>query len=138
LKIIDTLKLQESDGAIPYLTTFQDIIYQFTKNRIADANAFIEYWECKADKFTIPAAKTTNTIQIMTIHSSKGLEFDIVIIPMLSWPIMSFHKDDILWCEPKTAPFDTLPLVAVHPTNQLMQSHLRDDYIQEMVAQYTA
>ena len=137
LKIIDTLKLQESDGAIPYLTTFQDIIYQFTKNRIADANAFIEYWERKADKFTIPAAKTTNTIQIMTIHSSKGLEFDIVIIPMLSWPIMSFHKDDILWCEPKTAPFDTLPLVAVHPTNQLMQSHLRDDYIQEMVAQYT-
>ena len=135
--IIDTLNLQSMEGAVPYLTVFQDIIYQFTKNRIADANAFIEYWERKADKFTIPAAKTSNTIQIMTIHSSKGLEFDIVILPLLSWPIMTFHPDDILWCQPKTAPFNTLPLVAVHPSDKLMQSHLREDYIQELVAQYT-
>lgn len=135
--IIGILNLQSMEGATPYLIAFQDIIYQFTKNRIADTNAFIEYWERKKDKFTIPAAKTTNTIQIMTIHSSKGLEFDIVILPMLTWPIMSFHPDDILWCEPKTAPFDTLPLVAVHPSNRLMLSHLKDDYIQEMVAQYT-
>jgi ATP-dependent exoDNAse (exonuclease V) beta subunit len=135
--IIDILHLQSTEGAVPYLTAFLDIVYQFTKSRIADANAFIEYWERKADKFTIPAAKTTNTIQIMTIHSSKGLEFDIVILPMLSWPIMSFHPEDILWCEPKTAPFNMLPIVAVHPSDKLMLSHLQDDYIQEMIAQYT-
>ena len=56
---------------------------------------------------------------------------------MLSWPIMSFHPEDILWCEPKTAPFNMLPIVAVHPSDKLMLSHLQDDYIQEMIAQYT-
>ena len=135
--IINTLQLVSFEGAIPYITTFQDIVYQFTKNRVADVTAFLTFWERKSSKFTIPASKTTNTIQIMTIHSSKGLEFDIVILPKLSWPIMSFHKDDIIWCEPKTAPFNTLPLVAVHPNERLMQSHLKDDFIQEKVAQYT-
>ena len=135
--IIDILQLSSLEGAVPYLTTFQDIVYQFTKNRVADASAFLTFWERKSSKFTIPAAKTSNTIQIMTIHSSKGLEFDIVILPKLSWPIMSFHKDDIIWCEPKTAPFNTLPLVAVHPNERLMQSHLKEDFIQEKVAQYT-
>ena len=135
--VIHILKLSEMEGAMPYITAFQDIVYQFTKSRVADAAAFLAYWERKSNKFTIPAAKTTNTIQIMTIHSSKGLEFDIVILPKLSWPIMSFHKDDILWCEPKTAPFNMLPLVAVHPCERLMQTHLKDDFIQEKVAQYT-
>ena len=135
--IIDALQLVELEGAAPYITTFQDIVYQFTKNRVADATAFISFWERKSSKFTIPASKTTNTIQIMTIHSSKGLEFDIVIIPKLSWPIMSFHQEDIIWCEPKTAPFNTMPIVAVHPSERLMRTHLKDDLIKEKVAQYT-
>ena len=133
---IDILQLSQIEGATPYLTAFQDIIYQFSNSRVADTQAFLEYWERKAEKFTIPAAKATNTIQIMTIHSSKGLEFDIVILPMLSWPIVSFHKNDILWCQPTTAPFNTLPLVAVHPTESLKQSHFKQEYIQEMVSQY--
>lgn len=135
--IIDALQLVELEGAAPYITTFQDIVYQFTKNRVADATAFISFWERKSSKFTIPASKTTNTIQIMTIHSSKGLEFDIVIIPKLSWPIVSFHQEDIIWCEPKTAPFNTMPIVAVHPSERLMRTHLKDDLIKEKVAQYT-
>lgn len=135
--IIDTLQLVALEGAAPYITTFQDIVYQFTKNRVADAAAFIDFWKRKSSKFTIPATKTTNTIQIMTIHSSKGLEFDIVILPKLSWPIMSFHQEDIIWCVPKTAPFNTMPIVAVHPSERLMRTHLKDDLIQEKVAQYT-
>ena len=135
--IIDALQLVALEGAAPYITTFQDIVYQFTKNRVADAAAFIDFWKRKSSKFTIPATKTTNTIQIMTIHSSKGLEFDIVILPKLSWPIMSFHQEDIIWCVPKTAPFNTMPIVAVHPSERLMRTHLKDDLIQEKVAQYT-
>jgi hypothetical protein len=134
--IIEILHLSEIEGATPYLTAFQDIIYNFTNSRVANTQAFLQYWERKAERFTIPAAKANNTIQIMTIHSSKGLEFDIVILPMLSWPIVSFHQTDILWCEPQKAPFNALPLVAVHPTNLLKQSHFKQEYLQEMVAQY--
>ena len=134
--IIDILNLPLMEGAAPYITAFQDIIYQFSNKRVADTKAFLDYWKRKEDKITIPAAKSTNTIQIMTIHSSKGLEFDIVIIPRLSWPLFKFHDDDILWCEPQTAPFNTLPLVPVHPEDALTLSHFKQEYIQEMKAQY--
>jgi ATP-dependent exoDNAse (exonuclease V) beta subunit len=134
--IIDILNLPLMEGAAPYITAFQDIIYQFANKRVADTKAFLDYWKRKEDKITIPAAKSTNTIQIMTIHSSKGLEFDIVIIPRLSWPLFKFHDDDILWCEPQTAPFNTLPLVPVHPEEALTLSHFKQEYIQEMKAQY--
>lgn len=134
--IIKELQLQQMDGAVPYITAFQDIIYQFSKKRVADAKAFLEYWDKKGEKFTIPVSKISNTIQITTIHNSKGLEFDIVIIPMLSWGATSKKNDNIIWCEPQTVPFNTLPLVAVTPNNTLMNSHLRNDYIQEIIAEY--
>lgn len=134
--IIKELQLQQMDGAVPYITAFQDIIYQFSKKRVADAKAFLEYWDKKGEKFTIPVSKISNTIQITTIHNSKGLEFDIVIIPMLSWRATSINNDNIIWCEPQTAPFNTLPLVAVTPKNILMNSHLRNDFIQEMISEY--
>lgn len=134
--LIDSLQLAEKQEVSPYLTALQDTIYQFSKNRVADRNAFLEYWERKGKNKTIAAPKTTNAIRIMTIHSSKGLEFDIVIIPFFTWELFKTRPDDIIWCEPKTPPFDQLPLVAVHPNDSLLLSHFREEYMQERVLQY--
>ena len=71
----------------------------------------------------------------MTIHSSKGLEFDIVFIPFFTWELTKTRENDIIWCEPQTAPFNQLPLVAVHPAKTLLLSHFKDEYIQEQLAQ---
>ena len=134
--LINLLQLAKKDGAEPYLTKFQDLIFHFTKNRVADRKAFLEYWERKGYRTTIAAANATNTIRIMTIHSSKGLEFDIVFIPFFTWDTAKMHPNDTIWCRPTTHPFDTLPLVAVKPSESLLLSHFRQDYIQELIAQY--
>lgn len=133
--LINTLLLAQQEGVVPYLNAFLDTIYQFTKNRVADRKAFLEYWERKGKKQTIAAPPTSNAIRIMTIHSSKGLEFDIVFIPFFTWEISKTRPTDIIWCEPKTAPFDQLPLVAVHPSKNLLQSHFRQQFINEQIAQ---
>ena len=133
--LIHTLQLAQQEGVTPYLTAFLDAIYQFTKSRVADRKAFLEYWERKGKNKTIAAPQTANAIRIMTIHSSKGLEFDIVFIPFFTWEISKTRATDIIWCEPKTAPFNQLPLVAVHPSKSLLQSHFRQEYIQEQIAQ---
>ena len=135
--LINQLQLAKQDGAEPYLTKFQDLIFHFTKNRVANRKAFLEYWDRKGYKTTIAAPNATNTIRIMTIHSSKGLEFDIVFIPFFTWDTAKIHSNDILWCRPTTHPIDTLPLVAVKPSESLLLSHFRNDYIQELIAQYT-
>ena len=133
--LIYTLQLAQQEGVAPYLTAFLDTIYQFTKSRVADRKAFLEYWERKGRNKTIAAPQTANAIRIMTIHSSKGLEFDIVFIPFFTWEVTKTRATDIIWCEPKTAPFNQLPLVAVHPSKSLLQSHFRQEYIQEQIAQ---
>lgn len=134
-QLIDILQLSQQKEFTPYLISFQDLIYQFTTTHIADRKAFLAFWERKGKNKTIPAPQAPNAIRIMTIHSSKGLEFDIVFIPFFSWEISKNRQNDIIWCEPQTPPFNQLPLLAVHPSKNLLQSHFRNEYIQEHIAQ---
>lgn len=134
-QLIDLLQLSQQKDVTPYLTAFQDTIYQFTKSRVANRKAFLEFWERKGKNKTIAAPQTADAIRIMTIHSSKGLEFDIVFIPFFTWEITKTRQNDIIWCEPQTPPFNQLPLVAVHPSKNLLNSHFRNEYIQEQIAQ---
>lgn len=134
-KLINTLQLAQQQHVAPYITSFLDLIYQFSKNRVADRQSFIDYWERKGQNKTIPSSQSTDSIRIMTIHSSKGLEFDIVFIPFFTWELTKTRENDIIWCEPQTAPFNQLPLVAVHPAKTLLLSHFKDEYIQEQLAQ---
>ena len=133
--LIKTLHLNEIEGALPYLTAFQDRVYQFTQDRVADVASFVEYWNRKKDSISIPASSVENTIGVMTIHSSKGLEFDIVILPFLNWELQKWHHE-IIWCEPTQTPYNNLPLVAITPNDTLLRSCFREDYISEAIAQY--
>ena len=133
--LIDSLQITRQEGVAPYLMALQDLIYHFTKSRVADRKSFLEYWERKGKNKTIPAPQIADSIRIMTIHSSKGLEFDIVCIPFFTWELTKTRQNDIIWCEPKSAPFNQLPLVAVHPSKMLLQSHFKNEYIQEQIAQ---
>ena len=137
-KLIDGLELEKWEGATPYITAFQDKVYQFTQTKVADTKLFLEYWENKGKNANIPAPKTGSAINIMTIHSSKGLEFDIVIIPFFDWKLKNFHTDSVIWCAPKVEPFNVLPLVPVYPSSkELPNSHLAHDFILEELAVYT-
>ena len=136
-ELIDGLQLYTWEGATPYLSAFQDKIYQFTQTKVADTQLFLNFWEIKGKDATIPAPKTNSAINIMTIHSSKGLEFDIVMLPFFDWNLVESHPNDIIWCEPKTPPFNTIPLVPVHPSSNLLRSYMAEDYILETLASYT-
>lgn len=133
--LIAELKLHEHEDAVPYLSCFQDLVYQFTRSRVADRKMFLEYWERKGKRKTISAQQASNALRVMTIHSSKGLEFDIVFIPFFNWEVTKTHRSDIIWCAPKRGPFNQVPLVPVHPSKALLQSHFKQAYIQEQVAQ---
>lgn len=74
------VKNKETD----FLLNFLEMLYNFTQNTAASIKDFIKYWDEEASKMSILASENIDAVQLMTIHKSKGLEFPIVMIPMLN------------------------------------------------------
>lgn len=131
--LVDGFHLTEWEQAEPYVVTFMDIVYQYCENQIADIGTFLTYWERKQEKAAIPSSNTPDAVQVMTIHKSKGLEFEVVIVPFVSWPVAAGKRDleKILWCRTDVAPFNALPLLPVTSTKALADTHFFREYAQE-------
>lgn len=65
-----------------YIHYFMDAVFEFSQKQSTSVSAFLEHWEKQKDKLTIASGdESQNAVRIMTIHKSKGLEFDVVIFP---------------------------------------------------------
>ncbi len=94
-----------------FVTAFFDSLENFSTDISPVLDDFIEAWD---DKICGQTIETTSGdgITIMTIHKSKGLEFNHVIVPYCNWDGNPPHGTN-LWVEPKVSPFSELPLVPV-------------------------
>jgi ATP-dependent exoDNAse (exonuclease V) beta subunit len=95
IRLIDIFRLNQNQSEIPFLSRLLNLIISYQQNNPPDRNSFLKYWEEEGPKVKIPAPATTNAIQIMTMHKSKGLEFEHVIIPFVDWPIVHRGSNDI-------------------------------------------
>ncbi|WP_438968593.1 UvrD-helicase domain-containing protein [Nonlabens sp.] len=78
-RVADSLGLfQEQDTR---LQSFMEFLFEYSTGYEVSLSGFIEHWELKMDKLSVPAAADADAVQIMTIHKSKGLEFPVVIVP---------------------------------------------------------
>jgi len=67
--------------------------------------------------YAAPNNQADNTLQIMTIHNAKGLEFDTVILPHLERKSPSDDKQLLLWMErAREEVANTLILAPIHAT----------------------
>ena len=112
-----------------YVCAFYDQFSNFLKDNIADIEAFLEAWEESIHEKTIQNEEGTG-IRLFTIHKSKGLEFDYVLMPFCDWQL---EKRSILWCVPPAdaEPFNQLPLIPVDYTSKMKDSVYRDSYLYE-------
>ena len=77
-EIIRGFNLATSSNA--YVQFFLDIVLE-QQRKATDIGDFLEFWELKKEKLSIVASETSDAVQVMTIHKSKGLEFPVVIFP---------------------------------------------------------
>ncbi len=85
IEIINTLGLNKNSS--PYIRFFLDEVNGFLNQSDASISKFIEWWEIRQEKASLIISKNSNAINVMTIHSSKGLEFPIVIVPFCDWAL---------------------------------------------------
>ncbi len=69
---------------VPYFLRLLEFISELTGAGVNSINGFMEAWDEKEDKeLVIRTPENLNAVKLMTIHTSKGLEFPIVIMPFL-------------------------------------------------------
>ena len=118
-------------NADPYIINFIDEVYKFTQEKESDVNSFLEYWEEKKDKLSINLPEDTNSIRVMTIHKSKGLESKVVIVPYANWEVDINGNKNEIWTSTDEAPFNKASAYYIKATQKVPDTLFADDYTEE-------
>jgi len=77
ISLMRTLQLPNDSGAEHLL----DLIKQHCISKNLDLHRFISWWKEHRNKLSSASPSRADSVNIMTIHKSKGLEFPVVIFP---------------------------------------------------------
>ena len=77
---IKSLNLDKKNND-PFILTFKEVVHKKVFGEgFVDAE-FLSYWEKEKEKIKLATKASGCSVQVLTIHKSKGLEFPIVIYP---------------------------------------------------------
>lgn len=111
-----------------YVCAFYDQLSNYLIDNSSDITNFLKEWENNIHKKSIHS-DVVNGIRLISIHKSKGLEFDNVIMPFCDWQL---EMRNTIWCSPQEAPYNELPLVPVDfNAKKMVGSIYENDYAHE-------
>ncbi len=114
-QLLSTFGLDRIEGQSAYLCAFMDAVAALQAERPISVQQLIDEWKSHI------CAKTVQTdaargLRLLSIHRSKGLEFDHVLLPFCDWTLESTRT--LLWCHVEQQPFARLPLIPVSYSRQ--------------------
>ena len=119
-RLINLFGLGENKIHVPFITSFSDIIHDYSIKYPADINGFLEWWEEFGAELTLKIPENQNAINIITAHKSKGLAADFVFVPFCDWSLINYSG--IVWCNIDKEPFNILPAWPLNFNNSLSKS----------------
>lgn len=143
-RLFALLSLEKLEGQGAYMMTFLDYVLQFAQTNSADIRSFLKYWDDTLCNKSIFAGEM-NALRILTVHKSKGLEYDAVFIPDLDWDIESdgnSRSGEILWTKAigsgmkddssskssEEEVYNTLGALPINPESGLMHTFYSSPY----------
>lgn len=129
--------LHEIKTELPFIQTLIDKAGELKSSLSNDLSNFIFWWEEQGVKTSVNVNEEVDSIRLLTIHKSKGLEFKAVLIPFFDWKTgINGNFAPIIWCKPETEPFNKLPLLPIKATSSLEKTIFKNDYYSEFVNRY--
>lgn len=125
----------ENNVHLPYILTFKDIVGNFTANGERGINQFLEFWEEDGNKAVLPSNGKVNAIEVTTIHKSKGLAYDVVMIPFCSWTLDGMTNGDF-WIHTAGTPFAQLGRIPIKYNSSVGKSLFYQQYFEEKLFNY--
>lgn len=137
-QLVTRFRLDAADTAKPYVQGLQDTVYNYVRRYQADLFSFLDWWSEKADSLAVAMQADDDAIQILSVHKSKGLEYDVVIVPFCDWPKAASQRGNrlnILWARPVEEPFagdGKVPLLPLRFSRKLADTVFAEDYWREV------
>ena len=123
-------ELERLNEQSAYVFAFYDQLASYVSDNTADIDSFLAAWDENICGKTIQSEETDG-VRILSIHKSKGLEYNYVICPFCDWQLEK-QSGNILWCQPEEQPFSDLPIAPVdYSRGQMMGTIYEPDYLHE-------
>lgn len=115
------------EGETLYIQSFMDFVQDWCATGDNNLMHFLKHWDETPSPY-LSSPDDQDSVRILTIHKSKGLEFPCVIFPYAE--SVGFYKPGYHWCCPKDAG-DALPksIGAMFPVN--LSSKTEDTFFSE-------
>ncbi len=78
-----------------FIAALEDMVADYSLKFGNSLHAFLRYWDTRCNRAAVSSPPSGNSVAVMTIHKSKGLEFDCVHIPFGSWSL--FGQEEDIW-----------------------------------------
>ncbi|MDC0249680.1 UvrD-helicase domain-containing protein [Flavobacteriales bacterium] len=111
-----------------YLGFFLDMVLVYTEKQGSSLTEFLIWWEERKLKEAIVVPEGTDAVRVMTIHKSKGLAFDVVMIPF-NWEDRKKVQD--IWVDTSNYFNKALPSALINANIDLNNSYFNAEYLKE-------
>lgn len=125
----------EGNIHLPYILAFKDMISNFSAAGERGISQFLEYWEEDGQNAALPSNGKVDAIEVTTIHKSKGLAYDVVMLPFCSWDLDGKLNGDF-WIDTLETPFHALGKIPVKYNSSVGNSIFFKQYYEEMLFNY--
>lgn len=104
-----TEELRASDAV--YIAAFQDLVLEYCERHPTDIGSFLNWWSRKKKSASIASPENIDAVQILTVHKSKGLQYECVIVPFADWDFSDKPgKTEWRWVKPEVIAHESIPL----------------------------
>lgn len=135
-ELIGHFQLHLMHDEVAYLSAFQDFILEKSPKVFHDLNLLLREWDERGAETSLKLGDAVDAIKIYTIHKAKGLEFEVVMIPMLNGISLDGISSSNFWAFTKNTEFEHFNYFPLQYTSSLADSQFVEAYAAEKFSYY--
>lgn len=118
-------------GEIPYIQALHSQIINYCSKNVSDTALFLKWWGEVGSGESVSLPQDADAITIITIHKSKGLGFNAVIIPYCNWSLKPMTGSTI-WAKPNQPLSDQIVKFPAGFSSDMGTSEFSHSYFSEL------
>ncbi len=128
---------REQQSDVTFIQAFLDLVLEYSVREGSTLSGFIRWWNESGCNKSISSPEGQDAFQVMTIHKSKGLDFEVVILPYFKCTLDHNQSNaPLLWSSNASGEFGYGGPLPVKYSKRLENTLFESDYCQEKLEVY--